>query len=276
MILLTATTDKIQVITSAATTIDVHASFMDVSNAVPPVVQGNTSGRLNAAITTATTTDVVDAPAASTIRNVKCLNIRNKHATTASDITVQFNQNGTLFELYKVTLSAGQTLEFVEGVGFFVVATTTGIDVKLRVTADSVHATAASFADITGLTYPIESGKNYCFEAHLFHVSNATTTGAQFAVNGPAATSFLGGNISTVTSSVSAAVFSSGAVATINTAFTAQTTGSLTTIVPTILSGFYRPSAAGTFAVRATSEVTVAAGLTVKAGSWLRLWETAN
>ena len=35
-------------------------------------------------------------------------------------------------------------------------------------------------------------------------------------------------------------------------------------------------AADGTFAVRCASEVAVAAGLTVKAGSWLRLWETDN
>jgi hypothetical protein len=40
-----------------------------------------------------------------------------------------------------------------------------------------------------------------------------------------------------------------------------------------ILSGYINPSAAGTFAVRGQSEVAVAAGLTVKKGSWLHLFE---
>lgn len=122
MLLLTATTDKIQVITSAATNVDVHVSYMDASNAVPPVVQGDTMGRTNTAITTAATTDILAAPAASEIRNVKYVNIRNKSTSTSNDVTVQFNQNGTLFELVKQTLLPGATLEFVEGVGWYVLA----------------------------------------------------------------------------------------------------------------------------------------------------------
>lgn len=121
MLLLTATTDKIQIITSAAVTIDVHTSFMDMSNADPPVIKGSTSGKQNTAISTAATTDIVAAPAASTLRNVKTIHARNRHATTASDVTVQFNQNGTLFELYKTTLNAGAVIEYVEGVGFYTV-----------------------------------------------------------------------------------------------------------------------------------------------------------
>lgn len=122
MLLLAATTDKIQVLTSAAVTVDVHSSFMDISNADPPVVKGSTSGKQNTAITTATTTDVVAAPAASTIRNVKTLNVRNKSASSTVDVTVIYNQNATLFELHKATLSPGEALEYVEGVGWYEVA----------------------------------------------------------------------------------------------------------------------------------------------------------
>jgi hypothetical protein len=119
MLLLTATTDKLQIITGAAGTLDVHGSFVDMSNADPPVVKGSTSGRQHTAITTATTTDIVAAPAASTTRNVKTLHIRNKSASTATDVTVQFNQNATLFELWKANLGPGEALEYVEGLGFF-------------------------------------------------------------------------------------------------------------------------------------------------------------
>lgn len=119
MLLLTATTDKIQVITGQAVTVDVVASFMDMTTADPPVVKGSTSGKLNTAITTAATTDIIAAPAASTIRNVKTIHIRNKHATSSVDVTVQFNQNSTLFEIHKVNLRAGEALEYVEGIGWY-------------------------------------------------------------------------------------------------------------------------------------------------------------
>src|SRR6266576_6020250 len=113
MLLLANTTDKIRLVTSAAVTVDVHASYMDASAANPPVVGGTTSGRLNTAITTATTTDIVTAPAATTLRNVKTIHIRNKHATTSVDVTVTYDQSGTVFELFKATLPAGASLQYV-------------------------------------------------------------------------------------------------------------------------------------------------------------------
>lgn len=113
MLLLTSTTDKIELVTSAATAVDVNASFMDhtLSN---DNVEG---GRKNTAITTAATTDIVDAPAAGVTRNVKELHIRNKGATP-NTVTVRYNQNGTLFELDQAELGPDQKLRYIEGVGF--------------------------------------------------------------------------------------------------------------------------------------------------------------
>ena len=56
----------------------------------------------------------------------------------------------------------------------------------------------------------------------------------------------------------------------------AATTDSTTTMVMSIMSGWFNPSASGTFAVRACSEVAVAAGITIKAGSFLRVFECDN
>ena len=276
MNILLTSTDLVSVITSAAVTVDVSAAFMDASTADPPVVKGSTSGPQLTAISTATTTTVVAAPAASVLRNVKGMAIRNKHATTACDITVQFNRSATLYELFKVTLLAGETLEFVEGVGFWVVKQTAKLFKNLRVSADVINATV-SFADVTGLTWPVESGKHYNFVAHLYHLSNATTTGAQFGVNGPAITAARFSGISTVTGSATAAAVSAPVsdVVLRDTAIIVQTTGSIT-VVPTIISGWFNPSAAGTFAIRCASEVAVAAGLTVKQGSFMQLWEADN
>jgi hypothetical protein len=61
-LLLANTTDKLQLVTSQAADVDVVSTYMDSSNADPPVVKGSTSGRqLATAITTATTTDIVAA-----------------------------------------------------------------------------------------------------------------------------------------------------------------------------------------------------------------------
>lgn len=150
MLLLTATTDKLDLVTSAAASVHVHASYIDMTQADPPVVKGTTSGRNHpAAITTATTTDIVPAPAATTTRNVKTLHIRNTHASVATDVTVRFNQNATTFELWKANLAPGEALEYIEGIGFFEVnaAFTSGVT-----TNKSLAAQGAGFAADTYLT----------------------------------------------------------------------------------------------------------------------------
>jgi hypothetical protein len=103
--------DKVQVVSSSTSALDVHASWIDNASGVM------TPGRTNTAIVTAATTDVVATPSASTFRNLKTLQIRNK-GVVDNDVTVVINQNGTSFELHKTTLSAGEALEYAEGVGF--------------------------------------------------------------------------------------------------------------------------------------------------------------
>lgn len=115
MLLLTTTSDALTVITgTAVTAIDVHASWVDYASGTA------TPGRTNtASITGATTTTVVAAPASSTQRNVKTLNIRNRDAALSCDVTIKHTDGTNNLELIKMTLSAGDTLEYVEGVGFF-------------------------------------------------------------------------------------------------------------------------------------------------------------
>ena len=156
-------------------------------------------------------------------------------------------------------------------------AQTAKLDAKLRVVSDVVNATT-SFADVTGLTQALLSGKKYAFEAWLFHQTNATTTGAQFGVNIGATPTVLNlSSISQITASVTAATFGSSAMVTaVDTAAVVETTGPGAVNMLAVLAGFIQPSADGTFAIRCKSEVAVASGLTVKAGSWLRIWEVDN
>lgn len=140
MLNLALTTDKLQLTTSAAVTVDVHTSFADLSGTTV------TPGKQNTAITTAATTDIVAAPAASTVRNVKTINIRNKHATSSVDVTVIFMQNITAFELHKVTLKAGEVLKYVEGNGWFT------IGASAVLTNKSTAAQGPGFATDTYLT----------------------------------------------------------------------------------------------------------------------------
>jgi hypothetical protein len=122
MLLLVSTSDKIRLTTGSAGDVDVHASYVD--NNAGTI----TPGRLNTgAIATATTTDIVAAPAASTIRNVKTLHIRNTHATVSNTVTVIHTDGTTAVELHKCTLQPGDALEYIEGVGFFQLTAPVGL-----------------------------------------------------------------------------------------------------------------------------------------------------
>lgn len=177
MIILTnAGTDKLQVVTDAAVTVDVHASWQDLASGTV------TPGRTNTAISTAATTDVVATPAASTVRNVKTVNIRNKHASSSVTVTVVYDQNGTDYELHKDTLAAGDVLEYVEGVGWFKVAVSSTPDFRsYTLGADQSNSTTTP-TEVTGLTVATEIG-NFIFQYYLILQSAATTTGHKLSCN---------------------------------------------------------------------------------------------
>jgi hypothetical protein len=271
-----AGTDKLQVITGVgSSSIQCHVSWVDLPTGVSPTP---VPGRTNTAISTATTTDVCATPAASTNRNVKTIHIYNDHATVSQDVTIQYNANATLVPLFKATIAPGECIEYIEGVGFFVIRATTKLDAKLRVGSDVTNATT-SFADITGLTCPVISGRHYAFEAHLYHIENASTTGAQFGIGGVTMTGMRIQEIGSVIPSVTASTMQTNTadVTAINTAAIVATASATTPSVNiAILSGWFNPSQTGTFAIRCASEVAVASGLIVKQGSWARVWECDN
>ena len=69
MIILSSTSDVIRIVTSHAALVEVHASYVDLNGTTV------TPGRTNTIINTAATTTVVAAPGASTVRNLKHLNV---------------------------------------------------------------------------------------------------------------------------------------------------------------------------------------------------------
>lgn len=268
------TADKVTMTLSGTADVDTVASYSDRTESTGAITSDNEVHTRN----TVATHDVCAGPAAGIARNVKEITVRNRHATASQDATILLDRGDVAaIEIFKATLLAGETLEYIEGIGWFISQIVRKEIYNRRVTADSVHATAATFADITGLNCPVKAGKQYNFEAHLFHIANATTTGAQFAIGGVAMTGMRISEIDTILGSLTAATMGTPTtdVTAINTAAMAETTGAAT-VVLAILSGWFNPSADGTFAVRAASEVTVAAGLTVKQGSWLQIWEADN
>ena len=110
MLILSTTSDIIRLVTSAASQIEVHASYGDFT------VSGATVdlNRANTAITTATTTTVVAAPGSGVKRNVKHLNITNDHASASCSVTVEHFDGTTAAELIQVILLAGENMVFGE------------------------------------------------------------------------------------------------------------------------------------------------------------------
>lgn len=106
---LASTSDVIRVVSGSAAQIECHASWADLNGTTVTLGRQNTPH-----ITTATTTTVVASPGASTVRNVRHLNITNDHASQSCAITVEHYDGTTAEELVAVTLLSGENMVFGE------------------------------------------------------------------------------------------------------------------------------------------------------------------
>lgn len=175
MIILTNTTDKIQVKLSGSVTTNqlrCFASFRDTTTtSITP---------LRNAINTNNTTaiDLVSSPAYSTQRIVDYLSVYNSDISNQV-VTIYFNDNSTLYELFVTTLSQGEKIEFQEGQGFKVLTNAGSVKTSLNqgnntlssslssvvLGSDQVNnnATANTMQDVTGLSFPVLTNKTYYF-----------------------------------------------------------------------------------------------------------------
>ena len=110
MLLLTSTSDQLQVITGAAATIDIHASWVDITPSTGAIVPG----RLNTALLTASTTSIAGSPGASTQRNVKSVHVFNKDAAASCSITLQTVDGTGTYPFYSVSLTPGSMIEVTD------------------------------------------------------------------------------------------------------------------------------------------------------------------
>lgn len=267
------TSDAIELTTDSTAAISVLASFSDyLSTGSPPVSEGNAGANY---ATAQTNTAIVSTPATNGLtRMLHYASIYNSDAALSINVTITANLQGTRMLVGKWTLNHGDRLEFTEANGWVQTLASSLLDVAVFTSADVVNATT-SLADITGLIVNVKAGHKYTFFGALFTVNNASTTGSQFAVNGPTMTSFLAASLGTVTPSVSGAAVSEGSAAAVNTILSADTTGS-TSVRLAYIAGAAEPSADGVLQVRCASEVAVAAGITVKRGSWFAVQESSN
>lgn len=109
MLLLNSTSDLLRIVTgSAASTIEVHASWVDLSGSTV------TPERKNTRITTADTTTVVPSPGASTTRNIKALYVTNNSTGTSCNVAVEHTDGTNVVELMQFVLLPGENMGYRE------------------------------------------------------------------------------------------------------------------------------------------------------------------
>ncbi|MBA4259168.1 MAG: hypothetical protein C0446_08385 [Chitinophaga sp.] len=113
MIILDATTKILEVLSTAAVSLDYYVSYVDITTSAftPGVSDGN--------ISTATTTTILAAPASSTQRQVKHISLTNRSTTTAQGVTVKYDVSGV--ERYltpSITLNPGESYQYSSDTGW--------------------------------------------------------------------------------------------------------------------------------------------------------------
>jgi hypothetical protein len=149
-----------------------------------------------------------------------------------------------------------------------------------RLTANAVSA-VTTMADInaTDFNVPILASKSYMIRAVLFYRTNATTTGARFALNGPASPTLVifGGAVTITPAAAGSAITAEGTGTTYDGAVTTHGTGPAAVTAIAFLEGaVFNGLTAGNLRLRFASEVAIANGLTVLAGSYFEVREFDN
>jgi len=187
MLLLTTTSDLVRIVTDTTADIEVHASWME--NNAGAITPGRTN---TASITSATTTTVVGSPASGVQRNVKLLSIRNNHASTTVNVTVDHTDGSTAEELITVALLAGETLVLDE-IGNWTHYDTNGAEYP--VTGIAV-ASQAEMESASSTTVAVTPGRQHFHPGHpkcwckcgvtgndlgSYNITSITDTGAGIA-----------------------------------------------------------------------------------------------
>jgi hypothetical protein len=276
MIILSETTDNLQVVLGGAVTtnqLQCFTSWRDRTSTT--FVAGRT------VINTNSTTDqtIAAAPAASTQRVIDYISIYNNDTVNAT-VTIKIDANGTEYILFKTALATGEKIEYHEGQGFKVIAnsgavkqsinqganaSTTGITaVVLANDVVNNNATLNTMQDVTGLSFSVTAGKSYYFYFVIRYTSAATTTGSRWGVNCSAGAATNLAMISEYTLTATSSTRNAQIQAFDSPAASNATSAAGVNIA--LLEGHFTPTADGTFIARFASEVANSA-ITAKAGS---------
>lgn len=277
MIILTQTTDNLEIVLAGSVTtsqLNCMASYRDITTT------GFTPGRIVTNTNNTTAVNLVTAPASSTQRVVDWLSVHNNDTATAT-VTIRFDANGTEYILFRTSLASGEKLEYQEGYGFKVIATSGAIKSSLnqgntpaasglsRVTlgADVTNnnAVANTIASITNLQFPVVSGTRYYFKFVIHYTAAATTTGSRWSITGPTTSELRYRTEYSLTTTSRTFIEGSAAY---DLPAASNATSAATGANIAIVEGFITPTANGDVVARFASEVSSSA-IVAKAGSFV-------
>lgn len=277
MIILSQTTDNLQIVLGGSVTtnqLQCFSSWRDRTSTT--FVAGRTVTNTN----NTTDVNIVPAPASSTQRVVDFISIYNND-TVNQTVTIKLDANGTEYILFKVTLATTERLEYAEGRGWQVFASTGAVKQSINQGANAStsgltavvlgsdvtnnNAVANTIQDVTGLSFSVTAAKMYYFKFVIYYTAAATATGSRWGVSctaGTAAnlsmTSEYSLTTTTTTRNALIQAFDSPAASNATSAATGNNMA--------VMEGYFMPTANGTFIARFASEVAGSA-IVAKAGS---------
>ncbi|RTK94656.1 MAG: hypothetical protein EKK64_07890 [Neisseriaceae bacterium] len=202
--------------------------------------------------------------------------------STSKELTLRYNNSSSTYILFKVSLAAGEKLEYNSGTGWTVYATNGAVKNSINQGANAPtsnaissvvlggditnnNAVANTMNDVTGLEFVCEASKTYWFKFVIPFTSAATTTGSRWGLTATAGTA---ANLSytseysltstTTTRNANVQAFDSPASC---NATSANTGNNLC-----VMEGYFKPTADCTLKARFASEIANSA-ITAKAGA---------
>jgi len=169
MLLLTTTSDLLQLVTGSAVSTDIVASFVDITTST------FTPGSSEANVSTATTTTIVAAPAASTQRQIKAISVTNKSSSTAQTVTLQKSSSSMAYNVTgAITLQPGEVLYYQDGIGFSV------RDINGQIKETNTTLLTSGYVGYGSSAGLLTGSSNFTYSSNTLTVGSATSQNAAF------------------------------------------------------------------------------------------------
>ena len=200
MIILSNTTDSLQVVLASAITTNQLRCYVAYRDTTATTITPN---RAVADTNSTTPVTLLSAPAASQQKIVDYLSIYNSDTANAV-VTVYINSSSVTYKLLETTLEVGEKIEFQEGSGFrcltsngsLKIADNQGVQaisntVNSTIISSNVANSAIAYANVTGLQFAMTAGETYWFKFYIAVITNSQARGFRYAVNSSATASYL-------------------------------------------------------------------------------------